>query len=292
MRGHVEDRLAAYCEGSLPDAEARAVAAHLAQCAECEEMRGETERGLALLGSLSAARLDEGRAESIRRALASAVAPPRTSRRRHLSLAAAAVLVIAAGGYWLHRHPRLVLEPAGETLSAFEREAVSLQRQADQGRLELEMTSGSPAVVRRWVHAETGLGTALAVERPVEDTDRYQVLGARRVTLGTARAAAVFYRIDARPAVLLTAWAGDVPDGPREWTLGGKTVRHHVDPASGVKLLSWTNSGQVYTLASRLPGHALESCFVCHADPARRRLIRGIGDGDEAPLLRDPPDVE
>jgi hypothetical protein len=140
----------------------------------------------------------------------------------------------------------------------------------------MDIESDSPAAVREWVRDRTGLGTTLAVDRPDEDAGRFHVLGARRVTVGAVPAVAVFYRVDARPAVLLTARAGHVADRPREWTLAGKTVRHHVDPASGVKLLSWTNSGQVYTLASRLPGHALESCFVCHADAERRRLIRSI----------------
>jgi hypothetical protein len=93
------------------------------------------------------------------------------------------------------------------------------------------------------------------------------------------RAAAVAYRIDGRPAVLLIADAGDVADRPEAWTLTGKTVRQHVDPATGVKLLTWTNSGQLYTLASSLGGAGLEGCFVCHTDAKRRRLIREIGQG-------------
>jgi len=44
MWGHVDDRLAAFCEGALAEAEARSVAAHLARCARCERMRADTER--------------------------------------------------------------------------------------------------------------------------------------------------------------------------------------------------------------------------------------------------------
>jgi len=282
MWGHVDDRLAAFCEGALSGTEARSVAAHLAGCRRCERRREETERGLALVRSLAAAALPEDRAERIRRALAEPAAglptSPRLGRRpRALVLAGAAALLLAAAGAFVRqRAPVLSVEPAGEPLTDFEQTAAALQRQAVQGTLPMDLTSDSPAAVRHWVQERTGLGTNLALQRPGEDAGRFQLMGAREVAVAGTRAVAVAYRIDARPAVLLTARAGDVVDRPRAWSLAGKSVRHHVDPASGVKLLSWTNSGQIYTLATELPGLGLESCFICHTDADRRRLIRAI----------------
>jgi anti-sigma factor RsiW len=279
----VADRLAAFCEGELPEAEARSVAEHLAACPRCAERRDEIERGLSAVRSLPAVSLPDDRAALVRRALVepgTAVPPPPVRARRPRALAVAAAVVGAAATFVARRPPAPVLsvEPAGEPLTGFERTAVALRQQAARGTLPLDVASGSPAVVRRWVRERTGLGADLAVQRPGDDAGRFELLGAKDVTLAGARAAAVVYRIDGHPTVLLTARAGDVADRPRAWSLAGKTVRHHADPASGARVLSWTNSGQIYTLVSELPALGLDSCFICHTDAERRRLIRRIGE--------------
>jgi len=281
MWGHVDDHLARFCEGALPEPEARSVEAHLAQCRRCQDLRVEVERGLALVRALPAARLPEARAEEIRRALAdpeAAANRPLPPRRRRGTYAAAAML-LGCGGlcllYW--NRPPLYLEAAGAPPSAFEETALALQRQAAAGTLRLQLTTDSPPAVRAWVRNHTGLSADVALNRPAEDGGRFELLGATEVKLAGTRAAAVVYLIDTRPAVLLTARADEVPDRAGSWTLANKTVRHHVDLASGAKRLSWTNSGQAYTLVSELPGLGLESCLLCHTDPSRRALIRRIG---------------
>lgn len=285
MWGHVDDRLAPFCEGALPEPEARSIAAHLAGCEPCEQRRREVEEGLALAFALPAARLPEDRAALIRRMLVEPGGPAHAevaltrhhSPARWLKAAAAVLLVSGAVGVaYLKRSPVLRVEAARQSLTTFEETAVALQRQATQGTLALDLPSGSVPEVRDWVEERTGLSTSLALQGSA-DAGRFELLGAREVTVGGARAVAVAYRIDARPVVLLTARAEEVPDRPRSWNLVGKTVRHRIVSASGVRLLSWTNSGQVYALVSVLPGPGLESCFVCHTDPRRRALIRNVG---------------
>jgi anti-sigma factor RsiW len=51
---HIADRLSAWLTGSLPEAEAARVRAHLASCAECEEERRLLEAGRALVPPLEA----------------------------------------------------------------------------------------------------------------------------------------------------------------------------------------------------------------------------------------------
>ena len=53
--------------------------------------------------------------------------------------------------------------------------------------------------------------------------------------------------------------------------MAGKSVRSRT--ADGHRLLSWTNSGQSYVLVADLPGDGRRACFVCHTQPARRRVI-------------------
>jgi hypothetical protein len=281
MWGHVEDRLAPFCEGSLSEREARAVAAHLSRCRRCEGLRREVERALLLVASLPIEPLPVARAAEIRAQLAHARIGGATgglSRRRGAAFAVAAVLAVAAAGAWLLTHstpPAVQLEP-GDQLSAFERAAVALQRQSAAGSLTLDLSSSDPLAVRRWIEEQTGLGANLALERPGEDAGRFELLGAKQTTVGAASAVAVAYRIDGAAAVLLTADEAAIADRPEAWKRAGKIVRHASDPLTRAKVLTWTSSGQVYTLVSVLPGLGLESCHICHTDAKRRRLIREI----------------
>ena len=85
----------------------------------------------------------------------------------------------------------------------------------------------------------------------------------------------IAFRVDDKPVSLLVAPDARVPDAPR-WSALGKRVRWQVDPETGAKLLSWTNSGQAYTLVSELPGGGQRACLVCHTDPRRRALIASL----------------
>lgn len=285
MWGHVDDRLAPFCEGALPETEARAVAAHLAGCRRCEGLRREVEQGLALVRELPGARLPEADAARIRERLeqaAAVTAPPPRARFRARRLAQAAVVVAGLAAAVLlavQRTPHLRLEASAAPLSGLERAAVALRREAVEGTLALDMRNASPDAVRLWIRQHTGLSANLAVARPAEDAGRFELLGAKETAVGGAKAAAVVYRIDGTIAVLLTAEASAVADRPREWMLFGKTVRRGTDAGSGAQALTWTNSGQVYTLVSELPGLGLDGCHVCHTDRKRRALIRSIGQG-------------
>jgi anti-sigma factor RsiW len=284
----VDARLAAFCEGALPEAEARAVAAHLARCRRCDERRREVERALELVRALPPARIPEDRAHAIRRALVDSGASGQREERRPrlaaLGWAAALLLAAAAAAVaYLQRSPRLRVESSAAALSAFERAAVALQRRAADGTLALDLKDGRPSAVRAWVRERTGLDADLALSRPAEDGSRFEAVGAAVVEVAGARAAAVAYRVDGRPTLLLTARAQDVPGRPRAWTLAGKAVRRAVDPASGVQILAWTSGGQSYALASELPGLGLDGCFVCHTDARRRDLIRGLGRPGASP---------
>jgi hypothetical protein len=77
---------------------------------------------------------------------------------------------------------------------------------------------------------------------------------------------------------LLTARAADLPQAPaRGWI--GKRIRFRFDAERRVKLLTWTSSGQTYTLGSNLPGFGARSCLLCHTDATRRKLIDELGTG-------------
>ncbi len=102
-RRHVDRMIAAYCDGRLPNHEARRVEAHLAQCVACRTAVEEFHYAAALLGRLPAVAPPDSLWHSIDAALAG---PPPRERRvpvlqtRRFVTAAALVVVMAAGVYW------------------------------------------------------------------------------------------------------------------------------------------------------------------------------------------------
>jgi hypothetical protein len=189
--------------------------------------------------------------------------------------AAAAGLALAAASALPGRNPRLHPLPVEEAPTPFERAAIEIFDQAESGGAPLQRRSGSPAELRRFVNEHTGLGVQLAPHRPAEDDGRFQPVGARTLLVEGARTAAVLYEVDGRPVVLLTAREGEVRERPSRWTPFGKDVSHR--GVGGRQVLTWTNSGQVYTLVSRLPSHGSPGCLLCHTDSRRRAQIRQIG---------------
>ncbi len=277
-KAHVEDRLAAYCDASLPDAETREVRAHLERCARCRSAYVEIRDGHRAAGSLRIVAMPEERADAVRERLREAFAESRTPRASRVPMLAAAAAVVVALGVGLvaalhYLAPGPVLK---ETVAAssFEAAARGLHTALAGGREALDLVTDSPADVRRFLKERAGLDASIAETRPAADGDRYRVGGVRLVRVGDAEAGAIVYRIDGRPVTLLVARDEDVPDAPR-WSLAGKRVdvRRDDDPATGLTTLTWRNSGNAYTLVSDLPDSGRESCFVCHTTDDRRRQI-------------------
>lgn len=275
---HVEDRLAAYCDAALPDAEAREVRAHLERCARCRSAYGEIRDGHRAAGALGIVAMPKERAEAVRARLREAFVESRderTGRWRWMGAAAALLLAFGLGVVAALRYlaPGPVLK---ETVAAssFEAAARGLHVALAGGREALDLVTDSPADARRFLRERAGVDASIAETRPVADGDRYRVVGVRLVRVGDAEAGAIVYEIDGHRVTLLVARDEDVPDAPR-WSLAGKRVdvRRDDDPVTGLTTLTWRNSGNAYTLVSDLPDSGRESCFVCHTTDDRRRQI-------------------
>jgi hypothetical protein len=144
------------------------------------------------------------------------------------------------------------------------------------GAARLQIETDSVPQVRRWLRERTGLSASLAASRPAAERERYLLRGAAAVPADGFTAAAISYSVDSHPVTLLTARAKEVPASP-PWGLFGKKVRYRLDPRTGTKVLTWTNSGQAYALVSDLPQLGQQACLVCHTDPARRQVIQTLG---------------
>jgi hypothetical protein len=235
--------------------------------------RGALEADLAKV--LAPARLPEDRAAAIRQALWAAAAhvPARPQRRRWMVVAAAALLLAPAALLWqASRVPRLQPAGAGEPPSTFERLALELhERGADAALPAATLLTTSAHEARAWARAHTGVDVHLPAARPAADDGRFELRGVAAAEHRGAHAAAVFYAVDGRPVTLAVARASERPDDMPAWTLAAKRIRSRA--VSGHNLLSWTNDGQSYVLVADLPGDVRRGCFVCHTQPARRRVI-------------------
>lgn len=279
-RGHVQELLAAYLDGELLPVERREVEEHLPGCRRCREALGRVRRGAELARELDVeslpAEAEERTWSAIREAIRAEEAREgsRTFRRRTArwaAAAAAAAVSIAVLAWW--SSPRVEVERAQGPPTRLEEVALTARAERLEGA-PLNFVTGSPEEARRWLEAR-GLSAALAVDRPRAERREIALEGAVDVSRPGLRAAAVSYRIDGHPVLLIAAREEAVPDAPR-WGLFGKRVLYRRD--GGAKLLTWTNGGKAYTLISDLPELGQRACLICHTDAERRRLVRRLGD--------------
>lgn len=279
-RGHVQELLAAYLDGELPAAERREVERHLPGCRRCREALQRVRRGAELARELEIESLPAEAEARIRSAIREATRAeearegPTGFRRRTVrwaaaAAAAAALLVLLA--WWAA--PGVEVERAQGPPTRLEEVALAARAELLEGA-PLDLVTDSPEEARRWLEAR-GLSAALAVERSRAERREIALAGAWEVSRPGLRAAAVSYRVDGHPVLLIAAREETVPDAPR-WGVFGKRVLYRRD--GGAKLLTWTNSGKAYTLVSDLPELGQRACLICHTDAARRRLVRRLGD--------------
>ena len=88
----------------------------------------------------------------------------------------------------------------------------------------------------------------------------------------------VAYRMDERPISLLVTSAERVkPEGGEAIVQGGLTF--HIESVSGLKVITWSDKGLTYALASDLAVTGSRSCMVCHGSAAGTAQVRGTLSG-------------
>jgi hypothetical protein len=100
---HPTRRLAAYCDGQLTDAEARAIEKHVAGCDRCRRQCDEIRFAASLLQQLTVASPPPSVWNALDSRLRAPAAPPRRLLNWQIAVAAGIVLLIASGVYWQRR---------------------------------------------------------------------------------------------------------------------------------------------------------------------------------------------
>jgi anti-sigma factor (TIGR02949 family) len=261
------DWMGPWLDGELVGDDAQALEAHLVGCPACRAAL-EEERALhdAIRGAVSP---EPAPAELRARILALArTTTHRRGGRRWIAAAAAAVLLAAGSGVWLGRQEAVAPDLV--------RRAADNHLRYARGQLPLEVRSRKGEDVSRWFSGRLPFHLVLPEYPSLPGEEKPYVLeGGRLVSVGDEYAAYVAYRLDDQPISLLVTSADRVlPSGGDVVTQGN--LRFHVVSRAGLQVITWTDKGLTYALASDVSVDAARSCLVCHGSPAERRKLDGF----------------
>ena len=274
-----------YLDGELLGEDRADFEAHVRGCAACRASL-EQERAVvrAVQESLplyeAPASLRERVAELAHKPEAVPAPPPPSlpsllgTRLGRVALAVAAVLAIALAAAMLLRAPRAASPP--RAAGAFASLAVDTHLRHARGQLPLEVRSELPAEVSGFFDGRVPFQLTLPAY-PVGPGERkpYRLVGGRLVAFQDDYAAYVAYQMDERPISLLVTSSERVrPEGGEAVVQGGLTF--HIESVSGLKVITWTDKGLTYALASDLAVTGSRSCMVCHGSAEERRRFEGL----------------
>jgi anti-sigma factor RsiW len=266
----VRQFVTAYVDGELVGEDRTAFEGHLTTCPACRLLLEEEQTTAALLRD--AQPLHEAPA-ALRDHVEAILAAPQSASKHWPWLAVAAGLAMAAvaGTVLVGKAP--VDGRRVESASAFGALAAETHLRYARGQLPLEVQSDRPERVSQWFSGRVPFHLALP-DYPVGPGEQkfYRLEGGRLVAFRTDYAAYVAYRMDEQPISLLVTSAATVaPEGGNLVKSGALTF--HVESVAGLKVISWSDNGLTYALASDVAVEASRSCLVCHGSVNERRKI-------------------
>jgi anti-sigma factor RsiW len=277
----------AYVDGELVGDEREFFEVHVERCDACRHaIRDEVALGHALDRALP-----QDRAPADLRARVEALfelpsLPQGSSRRWALGWAAVLTLTSVVGGYALGRMGRVAPSPvvaaAAPTTTTLSEDLAALAADTHlryvRGQLPLEIDSARPEKVSHWFSGRVPFNLALP-DYPVGPGEQkfYRLEGGRLVAFGGDYAAYVAYRMDEHPiSLIVTSAAQAHPEGGD--VVKFRTLEFHQKAVQGLKVITWTDKGLTYALASDLSLRNEQSCMVCHGSPQDRPLIEGFSE--------------
>ena len=254
--------------GLWPEAKARQLITHAALCDHCGPL---LRRGVSVA---------ETRDETVRETALSSrggslfsPVPTRQPVRllRWLVPALALGLIIGLLGTkpWSLRRPI-----SGAKFAEF---AVNTHRQHAQGKLALDVHSGSMREVNEWLKAKSPFSVALPVSLAETGEERpYDLEGAQLVRVSGKSAAFIAYQVKmpglktAAASLMVTPDSVAIASGGIE--VDFKKVSFHYATVDGYKVVTWSVHGLTYALVSEEGNKTQRSCMVCHSAMKDRDL--------------------
>ncbi len=268
-------------DGTLGPRRVALLEAHLAGCDACRGLHEREAVFRTRIASAAAARplAPASLHARLREALlpddaAPAAEPGRA--RRAIPLWRWAVALAAAVAFGVLLVEPLVRE--GSSTPALILSVAAQQAALVEGRLPLEVVSGSSEDIADWLEPRVGF----PVDLPAAAGPGVDVVGARLTELAAAEAAAVLYQVDGRPVTLFTfpaATLGAADRGGRTVEVGEKGHRFHLYRLGTLTVTLWARGAAGYALAAPAEVEASRGCAVCHLGDEGRRFERALGAG-------------
>ncbi len=275
-----------YLDGELLGEDRAAFESHVRGCASCAaSLEQEHAVVLAVQESLPLYQAPE----SLRRRVAElarlpepavSAAPPGPTAagarpsRLVVGLLAGSVAALALAASLLFRAPRSAEPP--RAAGAFASLAVDTHLRHARGQLPLEVRSEAASEVSRFFEGRVPFHLTLP-DYPVGPGEQkpYRLVGGRLVAFEDDYAAYVAYQMSDRPISLLVTSAERVrPEGGEAVAQGGLTF--HIESVAGLKVITWSDKGLTYALASDLAVTGSRSCMVCHGSARERGKFEGL----------------
>lgn len=261
-----------YLDGELVGEDRTAFQAHVDFCPACRRVLADEK---AVVDAVRGAVVRPQAPPELRaRVEALMAAPSRPLARAWIAATAAGLAAVLAWVAYLYApQPQRVTMAATSELALL---AADTHLRYTRGQLPLEIGSERPEVVSRWFAGRVPFNLTLP-DYPVGPGERkpYHLLGGRLVSYRDDYAAYVAYRMDDRPISLLVTSAQLARPAGGETVAFGSLVFHQ-QSVNGLKVITWTDKGLTYALASDLSVNGAQSCMVCHGSPEERRRIEGF----------------
>jgi hypothetical protein len=155
--------------------------------------------------------------------------------------------------------------------------AVNTHRQHAQGKLALDLRSGSQLELNQWLKVKSPFSVALPAAPIEAGEERPNYLqGAQLVRVGGKAAAFIAYQVK-MPTLQTTAASLIVTPDSVAVASGGievdfKKVSFHYATVEGYKVVTWSVHGLTYALVSEEGNSTQRSCMVCHSAMKDRDL--------------------
>jgi anti-sigma factor RsiW len=267
-----------YLDGELVGEDRAAFLAHVEGCASCRRLLADEE---AVVDAVRRAIERPLASEALRARIEGTFDGEwrRRLRRDWIAAAVAAVLLAGMGiaGAWRVRAvdgPVPAPRPdASDDLAAL---TADTHLRYTRGQLPLEVDSSRPEEVSGFFAGRVPFHLALP-DYPVGpgESKPYRMLGGRLVSFRGDYAAYVAYRLGDRPISLLVTSAQLAQPRGGE-TVGFGPLVFHQRSVQGLEVITWTDKGLTYSLASDLSVSGAQSCAVCHGSLEERRRLEGF----------------
>jgi anti-sigma factor RsiW len=264
MRGLVS----AYLDGELVGEDLTAFETHVAGCEDC---RRSVEEERVVVAAVRAS-LPLYRAPApLRHRVEALVKRHRKGGRRGwvAALAGGVLLAVAVGLIGWGRREGLGVRPASELAEL----AADTHLRYARGQLPLEVATDQPELLSRWFSGRVPFHLALPDYRVGPGEQKfYRLEGGRLISFKNDYAAYVAYRMDGQPVSLLVTSAEATQPRGGDIVMSG-VLTFHLESAAGLKVITWTDNGLTYAIASDVTVSGTRSCLVCHGSPEGRRRL-------------------